>query len=138
MLVKLKLYQILNRIKLVHKKSTYSDDYNKGFKHAIDLFAVAMDIEFGEWCEDQENLHDQIRVLQKQLKERTRELSGQSHEINRLKAQPKYILNLPNNQLRILIDQISKTTGFTFGRVKNLLVGGVKIDRTRVIKKASF
>ena len=138
MLVKLKLKQILNRIKLVHTKSTYSDDYNKGFKHAIDLFAVAMEVEFGEWCEDQENLQEHIRVLKNQLKERNRELSGHIHEINRLKAQPRYILNLPNNQLRILIDQISKNTGFSFGRVKNLLVGGVKIDRTRVIKKANF
>lgn len=138
MLVKLKLKQILNRIKFVHRKSTYSEDYNKGFKHAIDLFAVAMDIEFGKWCEDQDNLQEQIRVLQNQIKERNRELSGYSYEINRLKAQPRHILNLPNNQLRILIDQISKTTGFSFGRVKNLLVGGIKIDRTRVIKKANF
>ncbi len=135
MLIKLKLKQILNRIKLVHTKSTYSEDYNKGFKHAIDLFAVAMDIEFGKWCEDQENLHEQIRQLNQKLKESHGKISGQNHEINRLKSQPRYFLNLPNNQLSSLINTISKITELSFGRIKNLLNEGVRIDRQHLLNK---
>lgn len=138
MLVKLKLQQILNRIKFVHKKSTYCEDYNKGFKHAIDLFAISMDVEFGKWCEDQDNMQEQIRLLKLQVKELNSKISGQNYEINRLKSQPKYFLNLPNNQRRIVIDTISKVTGYSFGRVKNLLVDGIKIDRTREIKKSQL
>ncbi|WP_282635802.1 hypothetical protein [Sphingobacterium thalpophilum] len=135
--IKQKLMLILHRITFFHSQSNFSEDYNKGFKHALDLFSIAMKMEFGKWCEDQENLQEQIRQLKVQLKDANGKISSQNHEINRLKSQPRYFLNLPNNQLSGLINQISKITGLSFGRVKNLLNEGVKIDRQHLTKKHS-
>jgi len=131
MLVKLKLKQILNRIKLVHKKSTYSEDYNKGFKHAIDLFAVSMDIEFGKWCEDQDNLHEQIRQLKLQVLGENGENSKQLFQINRLKAQIELVqvLELTKSQQGKLAGFLSMATGLPYGDVQSRLLDGIKIKR---------
>jgi len=130
MLIKLKLKQILNRIKLVHTKSTYSEDYNKGFKHAIDLFAVAMDVEFGKWCEDQENLHEQIRQLRLQVLGENGEKAKLLFEINRLKSQPIRTIELPNAELNKIVSFLLGKNGLNWEQVKNHLVVGVKFKRT--------
>lgn len=132
MLVKLKLKQILNRIKLVHTKSTYSEDYNKGFKHAIDLFAVAMDIEFGKWCEDQENLQEQIRQLKLQILGGNGENTKLLFQINRLKSQIELVqgLELTKSQQGKLAGFLSMATGLTYGDVQSRLLDGIKIIRS--------
>lgn len=128
--IKQKLKMILGRITFFHSKSNFSDDYNKGFKHAIDLFSIAMEMEFGKWCEDQINLQEEIRKLQKELSDRSSQVANQQICIKNLQRgiDKVSVFKLGKSQRNKLIGLMSNMTGLSFLEVRKHLNSSVKIQ----------
>ena len=130
--IKQKLKLILGRITFFHSKSNFTDDYNKGFKHAIDLFSIAMEMEFGTWCEDQINLQYEIRNLEKELSERSHLVANQQICIKNLQRgiDKVPVFKLGKTQRNKLIGLLSNMTGLSYLEVRKHLNSNVKIQES--------
>ncbi|QQT43308.1 Uncharacterised protein [Sphingobacterium multivorum] len=131
--IKLKLSLILNRIKLVLKndiRTNYSEEYAKGFQHAALLFHVAMQKEFGRFIQIDQNKHQEIRDLKKQIENLEMQIITKNsyiEEVDLIKSG-----DLSNKKKRKIYLAISEMTGQPYEYVRDkfsAIIGQKKWDR---------
>lgn len=132
--IKSKLSLILNRIKLVLKndiRTNYSEEYAKGFQHATLLFHVAMQKEFGEYVQIEENKSLIIREKESEIKQMSAFLLSKQRHIDHLETilEKASFDSLSTSKMIKVINLIAFATGQSTkvvrGKLSDILEGKV-------------
>lgn len=136
--IKETLYKIIGRTNSVFKKEidqNFSEEYAKGFEHAVKLFRVAVVKEFGSYIQIEENKSVEIRALKKTIEQSSLTLSNRDRHIVNLEGLliKNNSYRLSNTKKRKIYHAIVEITGQTFESVKERFLeiverkGGVSV-----------
>ncbi|WP_312190245.1 hypothetical protein, partial [Sphingobacterium sp.] len=127
-----KLLRIHNRIEAASKtlnQPEFSSDYKSGFEHAVKLFNVAMNKEFGESIRVEFNKHHELREQKKENEKLSNKIYNQKRYITHLEAENSNFksITLPRSKRNKIIRSIAEMTGSTYEEIREMFKGIVQI-----------
>ncbi|WP_286710187.1 MULTISPECIES: hypothetical protein [Sphingobacterium] len=131
-----KLRRIHNRIESASKtlnEQEFNIDYKTGFEHAVNLFNVAMNKEFGESIRVEFNKHHELREQKKENEKLSNKIYNQKRYIAHLVAENSKFksITLPRSKRNKIIRSIAEMTGSTYEEIRDIFKGVVQINETK-------
>ncbi len=130
------LLRIHNRIESVGKtlnEPEFSSDYKSGFEHAVKLFNVAMNKEFGESIRVEFNKHHELREQKKENEKLSNKIYNQKRYITHLEAENSNFksITLPRSKRNKIIRSVAEMTGSTYDEIREIFKGVVQINESK-------
>ncbi len=131
-----KLLRIHNRIESASKtlnEPEFSSDYKSGFEHAVKLFNVAMNKEFGESIRVEFNKHHELREQKKENEKLSNKIYNQKRYITHLEEENSKFksITLPRSKRNKIIRSIAEMTGSTYDDIREMFKGVVQINESK-------